>query len=291
MVTNQIPPQPPYGYRALSEIASASELNNYRSRMVARFARHTQSWSDDKNAEWVTRHYLSGKLIMAATIQITSLDYASERNLQVVIPYLYYYALLSSMRALALTVPEKEWKSGALIEMSHEDAIKTCIGEVRKISRPAGERLEVVVRQAKFFRELLSYRFPAMGLHDLSQEQEASNGELVNHCRLLAEIAQFNSECLEHSFSKRVGSWPNLELKKLERCFLHSSKAGGQQHLDREDLLRVKRYCKKMKRPWSIWLMMKKGLVEDFFGAYCAETEDENSYSPDLDRDLLLDFQ
>src|SRR5690606_26890550 len=87
---------PEYKYQTLAEWTSRAERHRYRSRMSRKFTGLTRNWDEFKNAEWVARHYSCGKLILATTVQLTSLNFATSKHLPIVIPYLYYYSLLTS---------------------------------------------------------------------------------------------------------------------------------------------------------------------------------------------------
>lgn len=89
-------------------------LQGYAARTRPLFKRLAGQWSPEKHTEWLLRQYLSLKLIMAASIQIGSADYAYEHNLQMVVPYLSYYAMFNAMRANLLTSPRQAWGNRTL---------------------------------------------------------------------------------------------------------------------------------------------------------------------------------
>jgi hypothetical protein len=62
--------------------------------------------------EWFIRRYAAVKLILSSTVMLSSANYAIARGLRIVRPYLLYYALFNTSRALVLLVPEQIWQHG-----------------------------------------------------------------------------------------------------------------------------------------------------------------------------------
>ena len=70
----------------------------YCSRIKEQYAKQTKSWTDDLHSEWLTRNYLAVKMILAASVMLTSFEYCRKKNVHIVQPYLLYYSTLSCCR-------------------------------------------------------------------------------------------------------------------------------------------------------------------------------------------------
>ncbi|WP_147273085.1 hypothetical protein [Billgrantia montanilacus] len=58
---------------------------------------------------------------------------------------------------------------------------------------------------------------------------------------------------------------------------------------DKEDWYRLGYLARKHPRPTNILHIMSEGHVEDFFGSWCAEDDNENSIDPGEDWQILFD--
>ena len=242
------------------------KCSKYCSRMREKFAGLTKAWSDDLHSEWLTRNYLAVKMILSASVMLTSFEYCSEKNLRIVQPYLLYYAVLSCCRAVHFTSPNFHLQNTDLYAMTHQ-----------KIINATGEHLESnfpkTWADAKSFleklradREMFSYRFPAQGVRRL--DMGGAYERVVNLCSLLAENAELNSECLDASFAKHVTGTYEMNPEIVKLCFLYESDAGV--FVDNDDYYRTGYMARKMTGPCSLSIMATEGLVEDFFGSWCS---------------------
>ena len=93
-----------YDFKELPTRFGTSESKSAIQKLRNRYAKITKSWSAQTNSEWLCRNFVSAKLIMFATLSINSMHFAERRNLRVVVPYLRYYAFLSVVRSLVLTI-------------------------------------------------------------------------------------------------------------------------------------------------------------------------------------------
>jgi hypothetical protein len=141
-------------------------------------------------------------------------------------------------------------------------------------------------------RELFSYKFPANGLGNLPTGVSVEVEETIDLCRLLVDIAQFNSVRLDQSFEKNCkGKSFGFNEKILEKLVFYQTE--DYLFTDDEDGYRISRIIekKKKKRPGTVYDIMSAGMIEDFFGAW---TKDENEgteeFDPYHDWRLIFDF-
>jgi len=60
------------------------------------------------------------------------------------------------------------------------------------------------------------------------------------------------------------------------------------QFIDAEDSYRLGYIQRKVSRPYSIINTMTEGMVEDFFGAWCSDSDDEDEYNPDANWRIIF---
>ena len=100
----------------------------------------------------------------------------------------------------------------------------------------------------------------------------------------MAENAQLNGECLEASIDKNVSGECSIKPEVVEKCFLYESESGS--FTDRDDYYRTSYMAKQKWKPCNLRMMATEGLVEDFFGSWCPQTEDDHdlydSRTPDI---------
>lgn len=134
---------------------------------------------------------------------LSSANYAAMKGLRIVEPYLLYYSLFNTSRALVLLVPEQEWQDGRLLEEStHEKVRNVTVDQLRYLSHDVAHEYQDLAQRALVTRELFSYRFPATGLKNEIEKLLPDYEDVVFVCRYVAETAQLYSECLEKAFSK-----------------------------------------------------------------------------------------
>jgi hypothetical protein len=81
-----------------------SDLISYKAKNSQKFNAITLNWTDALNSEWTARMFLSAKMIYSSTLLLNTLAYSEEKNIKITSPYLQYYALLNSCRALLFTI-------------------------------------------------------------------------------------------------------------------------------------------------------------------------------------------
>ncbi len=234
------------------------------------------------NTEWIVRHYLAVKMILAATVMLTSLDYSKSKNLKMAKPYLIYYSLLTACRALFFTLPTAEWNNGELIKMKHQKIINITADTIAKFNKSIGVSLKDTLMETRDARELFSYRFPANGMGILGGKIINFN-EAVDIAGLLCEIAQYNSEQLQYCIGRYYESkFFEIDKSFLKNGFLYKTEEGL--IYDSEDWYRLDYIFRKQNVPLSLYLTMTEGMVEDFFSAWCSKEDDnsdEDVYNPD----------
>ncbi|RJV08713.1 hypothetical protein DWZ67_02105 [Bacteroides sp. AF34-31BH] len=226
------------------------------------------------NTQWIIRTYLASKMILASSVLLTSAQYAKSKNLRIVEPYLLYYPLLSCARSVIFTNPHIGW-SDDLVTMTHSKTINLIGDIVAKYNKKKGDEIKKLIDWAREYREIFSYKFPANGL----------TGHLINFedvvivCRLLCEIAQLQSAILEAAIAKHVTQHYPIDEMEIIRTYVYGEK--NFQFIDSEDGYRLNYIQRKVARPLSIINTMTEGMVEDFFGAWCIDTNENDIYNPD----------
>jgi hypothetical protein len=274
-----------------------NQLNGYAERQRRFSALITKNWDKERKVEWLVRNYLSLKMILSSTLLLNSAEFAFNNNLRVVEPYLLYYSLLNTSRALLFADPFIEWKDGELIKQSHSNVINKTSEAIRIISPIEGAKVKNLLEEAKGLRELFSYRFPANGISDItSRSQEIDLEETIRTCRLISELAQFNSEIFQRSCEKNINEDIEISSYDLNEGFIYQNymkshyEEDSESVFDQEDFYRLGYFVRKKLNPVNIYWTAREGLVEDFFGAWDTDEEDrsDTSFDPNQNWGLLL---
>jgi hypothetical protein len=225
------------------------------------------------------------KMILASGIMAQSLEFAEQRNLRIVLPYLEYYSVFSLMRAVVFTSPWVEWKSGKIIEMAHSKTINIIGGFISKLDRKLSSKIIEQITYLKSYRELISYRAPSTG--DSYPKLELGMPTL-DLCRMLAELAQFQSEIFERSMRKHASSGFAFKDEYVHQ--ICSIKIGDYTFFDEDDAYRLDYLRRKDPFPTNIMHMMSEGHREDFFGSWCAKDDNpaEGVFCPDDDWSIIF---
>jgi hypothetical protein len=262
------------------------KCQDYCSTMRRKFAAYTKAWNNDLHSEWLTRNYLAVKMILSASVMLTSFEYCREKNVRIVQHYLLYYAALSCCRAVHFTSPDFKLQNTDLYAMTHQKIINVTGDHLERNFPNTGANAKRFLEQLRADREMFSYRFPAQGI---SRSDTGDNFErVVDLCSLLAENAELNSECLDASFQKNVAGKYEINPEIVKLCFLYESDAGV--HVDEDDYYRTDYMTRKMTGPCSLSTMATEGLVKDFFGSWCPEEDDNDQYNPDHNWQIIFPF-
>lgn len=96
---------------------------------------------------------------------------------------------------------------------------------IRHLSPDMARRFKDVSNRAMATREMLSYKFPALGLTgDLGEVMPKLEG-IVDVCQFLAEAAQLNSECIQAVFEGMLDGILSPDSATLKRFFVYEHKA------------------------------------------------------------------
>ncbi|VIF60151.1 Uncharacterised protein [Clostridioides difficile] len=282
-----------FEYGVIMNKFKEDEIANYQKWIYRRFhSLCNKKMNNELNSEWTVRHYLAAKMILSATVMISSLEYCIEKNVKMSIPYLSYYAILTCCRAVIFTMPDIKWKNDSFLQMTHTKIINEVKDCIMKLNQDYAEKLYKDINLYKEYREIFSYRFPASGL-DEPLAKECPITKTVCICTLLCDIAQLNSSEIEKYIFKNcledLNDWYKLDVEYLKHCFCY--KLGDDiKIIDKEDGYRIDYINRKKPFPVSIYNTMSEGMVEDFFGSwYSSEIDkDDTIYNPDIDWRLIF---
>ena len=251
-----------FPYSHLVKWFTKDEISRYCNSFRQQCSKITKLWNNETNAEWSTRYYFAIKMILSASVMISSAAYSKKKNIRITEPYLYYYSILSCCRSLLFTLPRLPWDGGKILEMTHQKIINISADAIGVLSKKRGEEIKTLFDYAKSMRELFSYKFPALGLGVLKKSEKYEIDYIINVCSLICEIAQFNSELMQASITKYADGDIELKESDLKCCFEYD--IDGFRDIDQDDWYRINYMTRKMKKPLNLHWMMTEGLVEDF---------------------------
>jgi hypothetical protein len=267
-----------YSFRELEKITNDKKSAKVIGDILKKYSVLTKAWNKEINSEWTCRVYFASKMILNSTVLLLNAEYADKKNMRIVIPYLHYYAVLSLLRSIIYTLPELNWEKGELIEISHTKAINIALDWVSKFNKEKAIEIKKTCLYLKAQRELISYRAPASGDSNLSD-----NYNIIEICTILAEVVQFNTVLFERSINKNVSKDDFIvyyeDMEKIINVNIE-----GFSFYDKYDAHRLDYVRRKMPRPYNIVCFMTEGQTEDFIGAWDSEDYDDgnifNSGSP-----------
>ncbi|MDD5708774.1 MAG: hypothetical protein PHR35_22900 [Kiritimatiellae bacterium] len=271
-----------YEFRELSATCNAGKVAAYCQRLSTQYSKLTSTWTEDSNSEWISRVYFAVKMALSSSVMAMSLDYARCTNLRVVESYLEYYMVLNCMRAVMLTMPSQAWTDGSLMQSTHSKTIQVVAQVVTQLDKACGQQLLSGITHLKALREYISYRGPSSG-----GSMKSPRFDSILWSRFLLELAQLQSEILEKSIIKQATSGFALKsefIAKICRCEID-----GLVFQDSEDVYRMGYLKRKHPLPTNIMHMMSEGHVEDYFGSWCAEEQEDAIFNPDVNWRILFD--
>ncbi len=249
----------------------------------------TQTWTAELNTEWLARHYMALKMLFSASLMLNSAQYALEKNIKVTDGYLQYYAIFSCLRAILLTDLRTPVNNGEIFKSTHSKTINISTSIVSSLSKDIGAKIKKYVYDLKDIREIFSYGAPSSGTKLYENVIPISIDDTIVFCKLLAEIAQLQSEILEKSLDKNFNGSYELKEDYIDKCVEYE--INGIQIIDEEDAYRMGYFFRKWPRPTNILCMVSEGHVEDYFGAWVSEHEDqEDVFDPDTDWRIIFPF-
>lgn len=252
--------------------------------LSSNYSKLTNNWTSEKNSEWLCRIYMSAKMILSSTLTLQSLEFSDVKNLRVVIPYLEYYSVLSAMRSLIFTLPNENWSDGNILNMNHSKIINLTCDYISRFDIELSQKIKKKISILKAQRELISYKAPTSGDFNINK-----NIDVENICRLLVEIAQFNSEILEASIHKN-SSQNNFKFDTNYISKLIKISIENTDFLDLEDSYRLDYLRRKWPVPTNILHIMTEGHTEDFFGVWDHDDDNDDIFSPGSPSDWQLIF-
>jgi len=272
-----------YSFRELENRLNEKKCERTHQKLSSRCALITKSWNSEVNSEWLCRYYFSAKMILSATLNLNAIEYAREKNLRIVIPYLRYYALLSLARGVVYTLPECKWNNGKIFQSTHSNTKKRTATYLASFDKSLSKSFECVFSKLKAERELISYRAPSNGDAHFSD-----NDRMDWLFMFLAELIQLNSEIMEASILKNSSNSSHKFLPEyIEKLSL--IKIEGLTFFDKEDAYRLDYLRRKCSTPVNVQQIMTEGHVEDFFGAWSPENELEDLFDPDINWQKIFD--
>lgn len=275
-----------FPYKNINLYFAEEDIVKGKSKLSNNFSKIIKIWDSNLNSEWVVRNYLAVKMIMSSTVMLTSLSYAKSKNLRITEPYLVYYSLLNVCRAVLFTSPIVEWEGGDVMKTQHSKIINIVGDIIKQFNINEGKNIQEILERARDYRELFSYKFPAKGIGDFSVLYD----EAVNVCSFLAELAQLQSEILENKIFKRSNIETELNTNILDKAYIYQGKR--YEFLDNEDWSRLNYISRKQPFPVSLYFTLSEGMVENYFGAWYDDSDEEENnidkYNPDDNWQLIF---
>ncbi|AUS14102.1 hypothetical protein C0W65_20030 [Bacillus subtilis] len=229
---------------------------------------------------------------------LNSAVYAHDKNLNIVVPYLLYYSLFNTSKALLLSDPSVPWninRQQNLVTIAHSTSIKQVYESVRHLSPKVSSKIKYVLEESKELRELFSYKFPSVGIDGIENQRTMHSMniyEIIDVCKLLAEIAQFNSEIMQLSADKNIKKSIDISINDLESGFVFKGLVRSDYYnepdevIDEYDFRRMKYFLSW--NPTNIISTAKDGILEDFFGSWYSENLTDEVFNPDENWGILL---
>jgi hypothetical protein len=183
-----------YQYRELQSIADENKIRKTVNAFRKEYSALAKEWSADNNSQWICRTYFCTKMILNATVVLKQAEFAGEKNLRAAIPYFHYYATLSILRCVVMTLPTEDWVNEDMLSISHKKARIKTREWLARYDRTLATRFDEFFLALKSNRELLSYKAPASGDRNIITQDK-----VIYFCTLLAEVAQLNTAILHRT--------------------------------------------------------------------------------------------
>jgi hypothetical protein len=271
-----------YDFRSIPKKCEEEAVSKTCLGLLEGMAPIAKQWSNAANSEWISRIYFAAKMILSSSVMAQSLEFATAKNLRSVTSYLDYYTVFNTLRAILLTNPHVAWEDGKLLEATHSKTINVAVRLVGQFDKGVAVVANEYITHLKAFRELISYRAPSSG--DAFPRPAI---DVIDMCRLFAEIAQMQSELVEVSIHKHVEGVFTLSDEAIDR--ICKMEIDGFTFFDKEDRYRMGYLQRKYPLPANILHIMSEGHVEDFFGSWCAKEDGDGLFNPDTNWRILFD--
>lgn len=276
-----------YDYLILDASAYSSLMPSYAEVTHTMFRGIAARWDKDLQSEWILRSYVTIKMMALATLMLSSAEDAEQRNLKITLPYLRYYGLFSCARAFIVMTPDLEWTREQ--RLPHSKVEKLLPQALKRLDNKRASSWGGLLASLRRQREIFSYHLPGLGLGLLGEENIA-HGEILELAQLLCELCQFNSECLQHALEKRESpSSDSIDFADLEAGVRYGEEGAFWDH---DDHYRLAKHVQKFGNPIALNMMATYGLVEDMFGSWTSDEDDnEGAYNPDDHWQYLFGFK
>jgi len=277
-----------YDYEQLCHVDD-DFVRSYCCSMKTSAAEMAKAWSDQHATEWAMRNYLAVKMLLASQLLLNVASYSARKNIVLTQPYLLYYALLNTCRAFLFTDLMLSWNGGKIRFSTHDIIRKNAVNALKRLSPSSATEADALILEAKKQRELFSYSFPASG-PSVIPEGRLQIGSVYPVIRLLSDLAEFNSECLEAAWIKHSGKKCQIDTIQLTELLMYES---GDGIADQDDHYRLDYLARKYSGPACLVSIATQGMTEDVFGAWCASDNqiDPDAFDPDSDESFsIFDF-
>ncbi|PIC62616.1 hypothetical protein CSV79_16125 [Sporosarcina sp. P13] len=214
-----------FNYNYVDSLFDEDQVTNFREWIY--YGHHkkiNKVLTNEINSKWIIRNYLSSKMILSATVMVTSLEYAIEKNLKMTIPYLSYYAVITCCRSFLYTIPYNEWTSNEdFLKMSHSKIINLTNDYLNHLDSEFASETKAMINGLKEWRELFSYKFPSSGI---GLTEEYGLDEVIDTCTTLCELAQLSSEQIQKYVLKKCmhnfEEWGETESNLMEHGYRYN---------------------------------------------------------------------
>lgn len=88
-------------------------------------------------------------MILNATVILKQSDFAEEKNLRAAVPYFHYYAMLSILGCVVLTLPTEDWEREDILSISHTKARNKTREWLARYDRNIANRFDIMFKQLK----------------------------------------------------------------------------------------------------------------------------------------------
>jgi hypothetical protein len=184
-------------------------------------------------------------------------------------------------------LPDKDWQWDGLAKMSHQKVINISVDALAKLSAQLASTCRQLLPQLKAYRELFSYRFPALGFKALT-DHFVDSMLTMKVCATICEVAQLNSECFEASIREHVRGDYEPAGDVIRASFAYPFL--NDEIEDDDDYYRIGYFLRKSRKPSNLLDMATEGMIEDYFGSWTTTSSDADSYEPEADMQIIFPF-
>jgi hypothetical protein len=185
-----------------------------------------------------------------------------------------------------MTAPDVEWQGAETVKLSHRKILHRAGEILRRLSPEKAQQWREDLTAARAYREVFSYRFPAAG-PGLLRENAIDPRPVAELGRLLVELAMLNSECFDGVLRDHAPTDISIQ-SVTDHDWASAYEIAGEKVIDPDDQYRFGKFLCGWKRVSTLEVMASDGLIEDFYGGWCAADPGEGDFDPDEWVDHLL---